>query len=420
MKVLLVSQYFWPETFGINALSQSIQGKGVELTVLTGKPNYPDGAVFDGYSAKGCVREIFHGIEVIRMPLFPRGYRSPFRLLLNYFSFIASGTIFGPWLLRGRRFDAIFVYAPSPVLQALPAIWLSRLKKAPLILWVQDLWPESLAATGFIKNRLILNLVTRTVRFIYRHTDSILIPSKAFYAPIAKLVENGNRIHYYPNPWIEEAGKAGEESDAINSLVTDIASSFSVVFAGNLGTAQSLETIINAAERLQRDNINVRFFLIGSGSMSAWLENEISRRNLKNVLLPGRFPPTAMRHFYKAASALLVSLRDEPIFAYTIPSKVQGYLAAGRPIIAALNGEGARLIEEARAGIACPAGNSVTLATAVEQLFQLAEDKRAEMGENARLYASKHFALDQLSNDLAKHLCQISASYQKATLEENS
>lgn len=420
MKVLLLTQYFWPETFGINALAQSLQGKGIHLTVLTGKPNYPDGAIFDGYSAKGCVHENFEGIEVIRMPLFPRGYRSPTRLLLNYFSFIASGMIFGSWLLRGRRFDAIFVYAPSPVLQALPAIWLARQKKAPFILWVQDLWPESLAATGFIKNRLILNLVTSVVRFIYRHTDSILIPSKAFYAPIAKLVERADKIHYYPNPWVEEAGQTGEEDNATSSLATDIASGFSVVFAGNLGTAQSLETVIDAAERLQRDGTHARFFLIGSGSMSAWLENEISKRNLKNVLLPGRFPPTSMRHFYKAASALLVSLRNEPIFAYTVPSKVQGYLAAGRPIIAALNGEGARLIEEAGAGIACPAGDGAALAAAVEELFQLAADKRAEMGENARSYAIQHFALDQLSSDLAQHLREVSGTLRKVILEENN
>jgi len=166
MRVLLISQYFWPETFGINALVRALRERGVEITVLTGKPNYPDGQVFAGYSAWGVQRESFEGVEVIRLPLFPRGKRSSLRLALNYMSFVAAGLVLGPWLLRRRIFDVVFVYAPSPLLQALPAIWLSWLKRAPFALWVQDLWPESLSATGFVKNRLALGLVARIVRFI--------------------------------------------------------------------------------------------------------------------------------------------------------------------------------------------------------------------------------------------------------------
>lgn len=419
MKILLVSQYFWPETFGINALARALRDRGLEITVLTGKPNYPDGEVFDGYSASGCVRDEFDGIEVIRMPLFPRGRRSALRLVLNYLSFIVSGLTYGPWLLRGRRFDAVFVYAPSPLLQALPAIWLARLKRAPFALWVQDLWPESLSATGFVKNRMVLGLVERVVRFIYRHTDSILVPSEAFRAPIAKLADHPAKIRYYPNAWVEEAGQGGADDAAASSLTADIAAGFSVVFAGNLGTAQALDTVVDAAEHLQRDGVDMRFFLIGSGSLSGWLVDEIKRRGLRNIVLPGRFPPAAMGRFYGAASALLVSLRDEPIFAYTIPSKVQGYLAAGRPVIAALNGEGQRLVEAAGAGVACPAGDSAAMAAAVQKLFHLDADTRAEMGENARLYAIRHFSLDRLAGDLTEHFRQLSAGGRKTTQEEN-
>lgn len=417
MRVLLVSQYFWPENFGINALARALRMRGVELTVLTGKPNYPDGAIFAGHSAWGCRREDWQGVEVVRVPLFPRGRRSALRLALNYLSFVAAGLIFAPWLLRGRRFDAVFVYAPSPLLQALPAVLLARLKRAPLALWVQDLWPESLAATGFVRNRRALALVGSVVRFIYRHTDRILVPSEGFRAPIAALADDAAKIRYYPNAWVAESGSPADVAPGtpLGTLVAKIADGFSVVFAGNLGTAQALDTIVDAAERLQREGSPVRFFLIGSGSLSGWLAAEVERRGLTNVELPGRLPPAAMPALYAAAAALLVSLRDEPIFAQTIPSKVQGYLAAGRPLIAALNGEGARVVGEAGAGLACPAGDAAALAAAVARLAALDADARREMGENARLYAVERFSLDRLADDLAAQLAELAAAHRGKT-----
>lgn len=410
MRVLLVSQYYWPETFGINALARALRARGVEITVLTGKPNYPDGEVFAGYRAWGCQRETHDGSEVIRLPCFPRGRKSGWRLAANYLSFVVAGLAFGPRLLRGHRFDAVLVYAPSPILQTLPAIFLSWQKRAPLALWVQDLWPESLSATGFVRNRTALAAVARVVRYIYRHTDRILVPSEGFRAPIAALADDPGKIRYYPNAWVDETAPTAAEAP-VAALAANIAAGFSVVFAGNIGTAQALDTVIDAAERLQRDGSPVRFFLIGSGSVSGWLADEVARRGLSNVELPGRFPPAAMPHFYAAASALLVSLRDEPIFGLTIPSKVQGYLAAGRPLIAALNGEGARVVVEAGAGLACQAGDAAALAAAVARLAALDADARREMGENARRYAVERFSLDRLADDLAAQLAELAAAH---------
>ncbi len=409
MKVLIFTQYFWPETFGINALAKKLRDHGIEVTVMTGKPNYPEGKVFAGHSAWGTARESFDGIEVLRLPLFPRGKQSSLRLLLNYLSFIVAGTVIGPWMLRRRSFDAVFVYAPSPLLQALPAVWLAWLKRAPMLLWVQDLWPESLSATGFIKNQRALDLVAHVVRFIYRHTDRVLVPSEAFRAPILALTKGAADIHYYPNAWIEEP--VSDTLFDVEALTNDIASGFSVVFAGNLGAAQSLDTVLDAAERLQKAGSQARFFLIGSGSLSSWLNEEIQSRQLRNVLLPGRFAPAAMPRLYQAASALLVSLRDEPIFAFTIPSKVQGYLAAGRPIIASINGEGARVVKEAGAGVACAAGDAQALAEAVQDLAGMDRRLRTEMGENARRYALTHFSLDRLTSDLVGQFEEIVAAH---------
>jgi glycosyltransferase involved in cell wall biosynthesis len=402
-RILLVSQYFWPETFGINALVRTLGSLGRQATVLTGKPNYPDGKIFPGYKAWGTQRETYGETEVLRVPIVSRGQNSSVRLAMNYLSFIVAGYLLAPFLLRSRRFDAIFVYAPSPLLQALPAVFLAWLKGAPLVVWVQDLWPESLAATGFVQNRLGLICVEKLVRHIYAHADLILIQSEGFRTPVARLVEDAQKIRYYPNAVDAEAVSSIGISPELAALANNIGKHFSVVFTGNLGTAQSVETIVDAAERL-RAQADIRFYLIGSGSRLDWLKSEIVRRGLDNIVLAGRFPPAAMPVLYAASSALLVTLSDEAIFAYTIPSKLQGYLAAGRPIIASLNGEGARVVIEAKAGVTCGAGDSEALAQAVLKLYGMASEERAQLGKNARLYAAEHFALDRLAEELIKHL----------------
>ena len=402
MKILIASQYYWPENFRINDIAKTLLEKGIEVEVLTGKPNYPRGEMFSGYRAWGCQRETHQGININRIPLLDRG-SGGMRLALNFLSFIVSGLLFAPWMLRKKKFDVIFIYAPSPILQAIPAIFLGWLKGCPVVLWVQDLWPESLSATGYVKNRFLLRMVETMVRYIYRHTDSILIQSEAFRVPVARLTRDADKIRYYPNAVETTLPSSAPPSPEADALTKDIAQGFSVVFAGNLGTAQSVETIIDAAEKL-RAHADVRFFLVGSGSRLDWLRLEIARRGLSNVILPGRFPPTAMPAFYAAASALLVSLSDEAIFAYTIPSKLQGYLAAGRPIIASLNGEGARVVAEANAGVGCAAGDAGALAAAVMHLRSLSQPERAVLGDNGRRYAAEHYSLDRLANDLIVHL----------------
>ncbi len=411
MRLLVFSQYYWPENFRINEVVWTLLEKGVEVEVLTGKPNYPHGAVFGGYRAAGCQQETHQGIVVNRIPLFPRG-RGGWRLALNYLSFILSGLLFAPWLLRKKRFNVIFIYAPSPILQAIPALFLGWLQGCPVVLWVQDLWPESLSATGYVKNRFLLRLVETLVCYIYRHTDSILIQSEAFRVPVARLVQDAKKIHYYPNAVETVPPSLAPHSPEADTLTKDIAQRFSVVFAGNLGIAQSVETIVDAAEKLLAHS-DVRFFLVGSGSRLGWLRAEIARRGLANVILPGRFPLTAMSALYAAASALLVSLRDEAIFAYTIPSKLQGYMAAGRPIIASLNGEGARVVAEANAGIGCAAGDADALAAAVMHLRSLSPPERAVLGDNARRYAAEHYSLDRLAGDLIRHLEGLMAAHRE-------
>lgn len=398
MHVLIVSQYFWPESFRINEVAKTLQNKGVEIEVLTGKPNYPQGEIFPGYRAWGCQQESYQGINVNRIPLLARG-GGGWRLALNYLSFVVSGLMFAPWMLRNKKYDAIFVYAPSPILQAIPAIFIGWMKKCPVILSVQDLWPESLSATGHVQNRVILKLVEQAVRFIYRHVDLLLVQSMAFEAPVRALA-SATPIVYYPN----------SVDDTFASPVTGkipyiagLDEGFSVMFAGNIGTAQAVDVIVEAASLLI-EYTDIHFVILGDGSSREWMLEESRKRGLTNLHLPGKFPVETMPGFMQKASALLVTLTDRPVFAATIPNKVQAYMAAGRPIVACLNGEGARLVVEAEAGLATPAEVPDALAAAILQLYRASPEERKKMGENGRRYYRKHFNHNDLIDHLIGHL----------------
>lgn len=398
MQLLIVSQYFWPENFHINEVARTLAKKGIEVEVLTGKPNYPRGEIFEGYRIGGCQREIYHGINIYRIPLLPRR-RGRIGLMLNYLSFVLSGLLLAPWLLRKKRFDVIFVYAPSPILQAIPACFLGWLKGSPVVLWVQDLWPESLSATGHVRNRTVLKLVEQVVRFIYWHADLLLVQSMAFEKPIRALAP-GTPIAYYPNS--VDDSFAIPAKGALPSLA-GLDEGFSVMFAGNIGTAQAVEVIVEAASLL-KEYPDIHFVVLGEGSRWEWMRQERQRQGLDNLHLHGRFPVESMPGFMQKASALLATLADQEIFKATIPSKVQAYLAAGRPILACLNGEGANLVTRAGAGLAVPAENGRALADAVLQLYRMPSREREAMGARGRLYYAQHFAHDMLIDQLIGHL----------------
>lgn len=403
MRVLIVSQYFWPESFRINDVVRSLVERGIEVHVLTGKPNYPGGAFFDGYCSWGCQVEPLLGATVYRLPMLARGQRSTWRLIFNYLSFVTSGLLFAPWLLRRNRYDLVFVHGMSPILQAIPALFIGWLKRLKVILWVQDLWPESLEATGYIRNQRVLGLVQKIVRLIYMRTDLLLVQSLGFVAPVLALAP-GKRVVYYPNS-VESF--FCEPSDVPLPLIDALETGFAVVFAGNVGTGQAVEVIVEAAALLI-DYPDINFVVFGQGSRWEWMQEQVQQRGLINLHLPGRYPVETMPGLMQKASALLVTLADQPIFAATVPNKVQAYLAAGRPILACLNGEGARLVTEAGAGLAIQAENAQGLAAAVLQLYQMPTEKRAVLGANGRRYFKEHFDHDELISQLIEHFQALS------------
>lgn len=401
MRILIVTQYFWPESFMINDVVKALVKQGHQVVVATGKPNYPDGNIFPGYRANGVQRELFdEQTLIVRVPTWPRKHGGAKNLILNYLVFVLAGMFCLPWALRGLKFDAILVYAPSPITQTIPAILLKWIKRAPLALWVQDLWPESLQATGFVRNKKALTAVGYMVYWIYKGCDLLLAQSKAFIAPLNEYA-NLSKICYQPNSFPEQSTEALVDGPA--ALLATLENRFCVVFAGNLGQVQALDCVIDAAELL-KDHPDISIVLVGSGSKSEWLAQQKRERGLDNLELPGRFPMQTMPSIFNRAGALLVSLEDDPIFELTIPSKVQAYLAAGKPVLASLNGEGAQVVLEAKAGLASPAGDSAALAANILKIKQMPSDERDTLGRQGKSYFLEYFETESQARHLAETL----------------
>lgn len=406
MKLLIITQYFWPETFIINELARQLSHDGHTVTVLTGKPNYPDGMIYEGYQSSGILSEKTpNGIQVHRVPLRPRYTGGAKNLALNYLSFLYSGLIRFPRLVRGQRYDAILFFAPSPMTSAITAIPLKYLTKSHLAIWIQDLWPESLSATGHVSNSLILFLIKQTVRLIYRFADTLLIQSKAFSRPVSELAED-DKIVYYPN-FSRANTKQAEAAEAQlpAAILQALMNNFCLVFSGNLGAAQSLDTLLEAAEYLQ-DLTDLRILLVGSGSMSGRIDEIIQKKKLKNLVLTGRLTVEMMPQLYQHAEGLLVLLKDDEIFSYTVPSKVQAYLAAAKPILASISGETARIIDEAGAGLTSRAEDASGLADSIRKLYHSTPEERAAIGSRGYEYFMQRFEMVAQARRLVEILQQ--------------
>jgi len=392
MHILIVTQYFWPENFRINDVAGWLVEKGHQVTVLTGVPNYPEGALFDGYGYFNK-QQNYNGVKVLRVPLIPRGNGGKLRLVLNYISFAVLASVVAPFICK-EKYDLIFVFQMSPITQALPALLLSKIYNCPLVLWVQDLWPESLSATGAIKSKQILAIVAMLVKFIYQRCDRILIQSNSFSSSVQHYGGNKNKIFYLPY-----SAESIFSECVLESNLPPVPSGFSVMFAGNIGVAQDFETIVSAAEMLQ-EYADVSFIIIGDGRERKSVEDMVQKKGLDNIHFLGRYPLELMPSFFAKADSMLVTLKREPIFALTIPAKIQSYLACGKPIIAALDGEGANVILESGAGFVCSSGAADELARLVLKMYRLTKSEREDMGAKGRDYYEANFNRDMLLDRL--------------------
>ncbi len=394
MRVLIVSQYFHPEPFRITDLALALHERNHKVTVLTGVPNYPEGRTYPGYGSVAPSREIYNGVPIVRVPMITRGAAKGWRLILNYLSFAVCACILGPLLCR-EKYDVVLVYEPSPVTVGLPGMLMGKLNGAPVMLWIQDLWPETLAAVG--QRGVLSHVAARIANFIHRGCNLLLVQSEAFTQPLISRGIVPAHIRYLPN-WAEDFYKQCIPDSGDDSLHQF--NGTRILFAGNLGAAQSLETIVEAAGML-RHRLDIQWIIVGDGLMRGWLEAQIRLHELgATMTLLERRPAEHMPALFSHADALLVTLRRDPVFTMTIPSKIQSYLAAGVAIVGALDGEGARIVSESGSGLVANAEDGQGLARCVEQIAVMSSAERRAMGRHGREYFDKHFSRDRLVDSL--------------------
>lgn len=401
MKILILSQYFWPENFKINDIALGLQDKGHEVIVLTGIPNYPDGNIYPGYQNRGSV-EIWQGIKIYRSKLFPRGKGGGFRLFLNYFSFAfyASFKIFKV----KEKIDCVLVFEPSPVTVGIPAIFYRIFRKIPYAFWVQDLWPATLTAAGGINNKAVLVFFNWLTKTIYRKSSVLFVQSRTFTEYILHQGIKKDKIVYLPNS-TEEFYKKIEKSSKYDQILPY---GIKIMFAGNIGEAQSLDTFLKAM-KIVIDNGNVfHWVIIGDGRYKSDLEKNAEELDLSHLVhFVGKFPSEEMPHFFSHADALYVSLKKDYIFSLTIPSKVQSYLACGKPILASLDGEGAKVVIESKAGFVTASEEINDLATNIEKVLNLTKVEKDLFSRNALEYYNKEFKRSIVLDKLEKQLLDI-------------
>lgn len=400
MKILIVSQYFWPENFRINDLALELFKRGHEVTVLTGVPNYPDGKIYQNYKVNKKNYQFYNGIKIVRVPIVPRG-KSNFFLILNYISYAINASLLGILKLWDIKFDIIFVYEPSPITVGIPSSILRLVKRAPVIIWVQDLWPESLEAIGVIRSKTALKIVGAFVKFIYSNCDLVLAQSRSFIPAIIKYLDPLKKIYYFPN-WAELIYCERNPPDI--SEIKRRPNCFNIMFAGTIGDAQDFPSILDAADILKM-NSRIHWTIVGDGRMADWVSGEVSSRGLSDsITLLGRHPLEKMPSFFKCADALLICLKDEEIFSKTIPVKLQSYLAFGKPILAMLNGEGAKIIEDSQSGLVCGAGESRSLASLVSIMSTMCKEDLDQMGLNGIKKFNQEFNREILIHQLEQYI----------------
>jgi glycosyltransferase involved in cell wall biosynthesis len=399
MRILIVTQYFWPENFKINSLSIELKNKGHDIFVLTGLPNYPIGKISKNYSFWKNNDEVWNGIKIYRSKLIPRFSGKGIHLFFNYISFAIFSSI-KVLFLKEKKPDLIFVYEPSPVTVGIPAIVAkNKFGNVPIFFWVQDLWPDSLKDTGAFNNKYILKLADKFTRYIYNNSKIILVQSEAFINYIIKQGVLSNKIKYFPNPTENFYNVVKIDEEYSNLLPKG----FNLIFAGNIGEAQSFDTLIDAAVKLKQLNYPIYWNILGDGRAKNNLEKKITKLNLTdNFIFKGSFNSEEMPLFFACADGLIVSLKKSKIFSLTIPAKVQSYLACGRPIIGSIDGEGARIINDAGAGYVSPSEDVDSLVINIIKLYNLTVEERSRFGHNGRTYFEREFSMEILINKLEK------------------
>ena len=385
VKILIISQYFYPEGFRINDIALEWIKRGYNVEVITGIPNYPMGKFYSGYSLFKRRDEVWNGIRIHRIPLIPRGHSS-IGMVLNYYSFVISGWFWN--LTSNIRADFLFSFETSPMTQVLVGCKYAKKHKVPHVIYVQDLWPENVETVTGIHNRLIIGPIDRMVDKIYKQADRILVTSPSFVEAVVgrKKMVDRSKVLYWPQ-YAEEFYRPLE-----SQFVPEIPNkddSFKIAFTGNIGTAQGLDILPKTAEIMIEKGINAKFVIVGNGRYQQEFEKEINMRKVSErfILIP-RQPAERIPEILSVCDAGFISFNDTALWEMTIPAKLQSYMACGKAILASASGETKRVLEEANCGVCTDIGNPEALAEGIVRLMKM--DIQA-LGQNAREYFENNF-----------------------------
>jgi len=399
MRILIVTQYFYPENFKSNDLAFELKKRNHSVTVLTGIPNYPEGKIYKDYGFFKKRKEIINGVKVYRSLIIPRGNASGIRLFFNYYSFAFFASIKAFFLGLNNQFDAIIVHEPSPITQFYPALLINKIWKTPIYFWVMDLWPETLKVAGGIQNKLVLKYYNSVVTSFYNNSEKILITSKGFKKSILKKGNFEEKIIYFPN-WAEDVISEGNKE----CLIPKLPNGFKIMFAGNLGESQDLENILNAFLEL-KSNKNIKLIIVGDGRKVDFLHKFVNNNKLnETVFFLGRHPLEKMASFFEKADVMLIALKKDPIFNLTVPAKLQAYMSAGKPILAMIDGECEKIINEANCGYVSNAEDYKSLSKNILKMANLSKDTLIQMSQNSKAYFEDNFKMKVLISKLEKIL----------------
>ncbi|AMO56413.1 glycosyltransferase [Endozoicomonas montiporae] len=388
MKILLHTQWFDPEpTFKGLLFARALRDAGHEVEVLTGFPNYPSGKVYDGYKISYYKKECIDGIIVHRVPLYPSHDSSSFKRALNYISFCISSFLLG--LIKCRNVDVIYSYHP-PLTTSLSSVFIGFLKRVPVVLDIQDLWPDTLSATGMINNKKVLKVIGVACKVTYKMSSRIVVLSPGFKSRLISYGVPENKINIIYN-WCDE--QAVTHFQTCDSKLPDN-NKLNLLFAGNMGFAQGLPAIVMAAELLKKKNIPVNIVLLGDGVGKNHAIEMAQEIELDNIYFIPRVPMSEVGSLLSTSDILLVHLNDNDLFKITIPSRTQSNLAIGKPIIMGVAGDAADLVKKSGAGLVCEPNNPESLAAAITTMAEMSPEDRNAMG-----LAGKKFYYDNLSLD---------------------
>ncbi len=387
-RALLMTQWFDPEpTFKGLVFARELVRQGFDVEVITGFPNYPGGKVYAGYKIKLIQRERIDGVEVTRLPLYPNHDQSAIKRVLNYASFAASALFYG--LFMAKRADVMYAYHP-PLTVGIAASLIRWVRGIPLVYDIQDMWPDTLRATGMLNNPRALGLVGRVCDWVYRRVDQVVVLSPGFKRLLMQRGVPESKIEVIYN-WADESALSTPTGTLAANFPGD--DRFKIVFAGNMGKAQALDAVLQAAEILQGRGSRVCFVMLGGGVEVSRLKEHTNALALDNVVFLPAVPMAEVGTVLSAADALLVHLRKDPLFEITIPSKTQAYMAVGRPLLMAVNGDAADLVTQSNSGLTAESENSVALADAAQRLADMPLDQLQAMGNRARHFYQERLGL---------------------------